>query len=114
MSNIFNLDSLREEIEKEFKPLQLEIGTKVVTLSNLMRLPKKKRETVMARLKELESADSEQEVDVETISVEILGLVSDNAPLLKAGLKDDLAMAMKILNLWMSGTQSGEAESSSS
>ena len=79
-----------------------------------MRLPKKKRETVMALLKELESADSEQEVDVETISVEILGLVSDNAPLLKAGLKDDLAMAMKILNLWMSGTQSGEAESSSS
>jgi hypothetical protein len=113
MSNVFNLDSLREEIEKEFAPLQLEIGTKTVTLSNLMRLPKKKREAVMVLLKELEN-ETDAEIDVEEITVEVLTLVSDNATLLRAGLKDDLATAMRILTLWMNSTQAGEAESSSS
>lgn len=112
MSNVFSLDSLREEIEKEFAPLQLEIGTKTVTLSNLMRLPKKKRDSVMAKLKELENAD-QAEVDAEAISVDVLAEVSDNPELLRSGLEDDIALAMKILNLWMTSTQSGEAESSS-
>ena len=113
MSNIFSLDSLREEIEKEFAPLQLEIGTKTVTLSNLMRLPKKKRDTVMAELKRLENEDKE-DIDVEALAIDILADVSDNPALIRKGLEDDVALSMKILNLWMTSTQSGEAESSSS
>ena len=112
MSNVFSLDSLREEIEKEFKPLQLEVGTKTVTLSNLMRLPKLKREKVLALMKELEN-EEKLKIDLEGIAVNILVEVSDNPTVLRKALADQLALAMKVLNLWMEGTQSGEAESSS-
>ena len=112
MSNVFSLDSLREEVEKEFKPLQLEIGTKTVTLSNLMRLPKLKREKVLALMKELEN-EEKLKIDLESIAVNILVEVSDNPTVLRKALADQLALAMKVLNLWMEGTQSGEAESSS-
>jgi hypothetical protein len=112
MSNVFSLDSLREEIEKEFAPLQLEIGEKTVTLSNLMRLPKKKRDSAMAQLKTLENEDK-LEIDAEAVAVEILADVSDNPTLLRKALAGDIALSMKILNLWMTSTQSGEAESSS-
>lgn len=112
MSNVFSLDSLREEVEKEFKPLQLEIGTKTVTLSNLMRLPKLKREKVLALMKELEN-EEKLKIDLESISVNILVEVSDNPTVLRKALADQLALAMKVLNLWMESTQTGEAESSS-
>ncbi|MBU18217.1 MAG: hypothetical protein CL725_11025 [Chloroflexi bacterium] len=112
MSNVFSLDSLREEVEKQFAPLQLEIGSKTVTLSNLMRLPKLRRDKVLALLKELEN-EEKADIDMEALSVDVLAEVSDNPTLLRRGLKDELALAMKILNLWMLSTQSGEAESSS-
>ena len=112
MSNVFSLDSLREEIEKEFKPVQLEIGTKTVTLSNLMRLPKLKREKVLALMKELEN-EEKLKIDLESIAVNILVEVSDNPTVLRKALSDELALAMRVLNLWMEGTQTGEAESSS-
>ena len=112
MSNVFSLDSLREEIEKQFAPVQLEIGSKTVTLSNMMRLPKKKRDFVMESLKELENEDK-NDIDIEEIAVNVLAEVSDNPALVRRGLKDELALSMKILNLWMSSTQVGEAESSS-
>ena len=112
MSNVFSLDSLREEIEKQFAPVQLEIGTKTVTLSNMMRLPKKKRDLVLEHMKELEN-EEKNDIDVEELAVNILAEVSDNPALVRRGLKDELALAMKILGLWMESTQSGEAESSS-
>ena len=112
MSNVFSLDSLREEIEKQFAPVQLEIGSKTVTLSNMMRLPKKKRDFVMESLKELENEDK-NDIDIEEIAVNVLAEVSDNPALVRRGLKDELALSMKILGLWMESTQTGEAESSS-
>jgi len=112
VSNVFSLDSLREEIEKQFAPVQLEIGSKTVTLSNMMRLPKKKRDFVMESLKELENEDK-NDIDIEEIAVNVLAEVSDNPALVRRGLKDELALSMKILGLWMESTQTGEAESSS-
>lgn len=111
MSNIFTLDSLREEIEAQYAPVVLEVGDQEVTLTNLMRLPKKKRITVMDKVSLLNADDDEK--DMEHIALEILLEVADKPALLKKGLGDDLALTMKIVTIWMESTQVGEAESSS-
>ena len=113
MGNIFTLDSLREEIERQYAPVVLEVGDQDVTLTNLMRLPKKKRDLVMAKV-ELLNTDDDVDEDQDQIALDIILAVSDKPVLLKKALGDDLALIMKIVTVWMESTQTGEAESSSS
>lgn len=120
MGNVFTLDALREEVEKEFAPVQIVLkdGTSV-TLRNLLRLPKKERSQVMAKIKVLESIDSsgesedEDEIDLlATTAVEILVLVADHGRLLADELGDDLSIILKVLGVWMESSQPGEAQPS--
>jgi Mycobacteriophage tail assembly protein len=122
MGNVFTLDALREEVEKEFAPIELVVsdGT-TVTLRNLLRLPKKERDQVLAKLKVLESLDKSgesqdaNEVDLlASTAVEILVLVSDHGKKLADELGDDLSIILKVLSVWMESSQPGEAEPSPS
>lgn len=122
MGNVFTLDALREEVEKEFAPIELVVsdGT-TITLRNLLRLPKKERGVVLEKLKVLESLDKEGEsqdageVDLlASTAAEILVLVSDNGEKLAEELGDDLSIVLKVLNVWMESSQPGEAEPSPS
>lgn len=122
MGNVFTLDALREEVEKEFAPVEIVLsdGTKI-TLRNLLRLPKGERDAVLEKLKVLESLDKTgesqdaNELDLLAVtSVEILGLVSDNPKRLALELGDDLSIILKVLNVWMESSQPGEAGSSPS
>lgn len=120
MGNVFTLDALREEVEKEYAPVQIVLkdGTSV-TLRNLLRLPKKERSQVLAKIKVLESIDSsgesEDASDVDLLAntaLEILVLVSDHGKLLADELGDDLSIILKVLGVWMESSQPGEAQPS--
>ena len=124
MSNIFTLDSMREEIEKEFAPFQLTIEGKTLTLRNLLRVPKKHREEVYALLDELAAvSDKDEESSLSSteksaqIALKILPLVADNeklANVLVTNIEDDLALTLRVFSTWMGATQAGEAEGSQS
>ena len=118
MGNVFTLDSLREEVEKEFAPVEITVsdGTTVV-LRNLLRLPKKQREAALAKLKELEAAEeSEDDTDkfgtLADIAAEILALVADDARQLVKDIEGDVGLTMKVLSVWMGSSQPGEAQPS--
>lgn len=121
-NNIFTLDAMREEIEREFAPFQLEIDGKTLTLRNLLRLPKKDRDKVYSLLDELSKVgDGEEDnslINTEAsaqIALKIIPLIADNtklADILVANIEDDLALTLRVFSTWMGSTQAGEAEGS--
>jgi hypothetical protein len=122
MSNTFTLASFREEVDKEFAPLKIELsdGTEAV-LKGLLRLDDKKREQVLELVKTLNSKDDTDDDDddgvdnVLTISKtasQVLELVSDQGKKLVKELDGDIQLMLKIITTWMGSTQLGEAENS--
>lgn len=123
MGNLFTLDSLREETEKKFAPIVIELSDgNSVALSNLLRLPKKVRVEVMEALKHLDDLDAK---DAEEAGIDgpdrfmetankVFMLVADKGKELVAALDGDLTLTMRIMELWMDGTSAGEAPRSKS
>jgi hypothetical protein len=121
MSNVYNLDSLKADLDREFAPLSLEVGGEKLVLRNLMRINEKEREAVLAALKEVESSDLDEEnAKVEDLSA--LGthietilktVVADGkGPKLVENIGGDIALSTKLIELWVEATQPGEAENS--
>lgn len=123
MSKMFTLESIREEADRSFRPVIIELsdGTECV-LSNLLRLPKRERIQVTQLLKKMEHLDGgtadelgEDDVDVFlTTATEVLSLVADKGKKLIAEIDGDLTVTMKVMEKWMESTQSGEASGSES
>ena len=121
MSNVFTLDSLREEVAKEFAPLKIALsdGTETV-LRNLLRLNEKTRTEVLDTLKGLDLNDEdegevrgdERVTQLTTSVARVLELVSDKGKKFVRELDGDLLLMMKILNRWMEESQLGEAQTS--
>lgn len=129
MSNVYTLDSLRADLDNEFAPLKLEVDGQELVLQNVLRLPKKKREKVFELLKSVEQLKSvgedgeaeglgmEEADTFADLATQIVTLVGDNAVLarkLATAMGEEIALALKIFELWMDATQSGEAERSDS
>ena len=122
-TKMFTLESLREEADKSFRPLVIELsdGTDCV-LANLMRLPKKDRLKVTRLLRDLESTgqaerDSLEDDDVDVFmdtATEVLLTVADKGKKLVAEIDGDLTVTMKVMEKWMETTSSGEASGSES
>jgi hypothetical protein len=119
MGNIFTLDSLREEVEKQYAPVTITLadGSEVL-LRNLLRLPRKLREEALETLRELENVEQdsadESSVDKMTeVASSVLDLVAESGgKRLIRELDGDLTLTMKVLQRWMESTQVGEAERS--
>lgn len=125
MGNLFTLDSMREEIEREFSPCQFELPDgKTVTLRNLLRLPKGEREQVYGLLDDLAEVSKDGETaglsateKSAQIALKIIPLVADSK---KRGdelvelIEEDLALTLRVFSVWMEATQAGEAEGSRS
>jgi hypothetical protein len=121
-NNVFTLDAMREEIEKEFAPFQIEVDGEKLTLRNLLRVPKNRRDEVYGLLDDLSAA---QESDEGTLSVteksaqialKIIPLVADKeklAQVLVERIEDDLALTLRLFNVWMEATQAPNSEDSS-
>jgi hypothetical protein len=122
MSNIFTLDAMREEIEREFAPFQIKVDGEKLTLRNLLRVPKTRRDEVYGLLDELSAAQDSVEGTLSAteksaqIALKIIPLVADNEKLarkLVENIEDDLALTLRLFNVWMEATQSGNSEDSS-
>ena len=123
MGNMFSLESIREEADRSFRPVVIELsdGTEC-TLSNLLRLPKKDRIEVTRLLKKLENMEGADEDDLEEDEVDlfldtataVLTIVGDRGKKLIAEIDGDLTVTMKVMEKWMESTQSGEASGSES
>lgn len=122
MSNIFTLDSMRSEIEREFAPFQIEVDGKTLTLRNLLRVPKIHRDDVYSMLDELSEIQSSDDGPLTVteksaqIALQIIPLVADDeklAAVLVERIEDDLALTLRLFNVWMEATQSGNSEGSS-
>ena len=120
MSNIFNLESLDEEIEKQYAPLRFQIDGEEIVLRSLLRIPRKDRDAVLERLKTLErdeEADTLDEDEALAAVQFVLSTVAEGqgkgAKLTKA-LGNDLLRNMKVLEHWTEATQPGEAQNSPS
>lgn len=115
---------MREEIEREFAPFQVEMpGGKLLTLRNILRVPKKNRETVYEYLDQISEAQKDDEDTLGSteksaqIALQIIPLVADNEKLgrqLVEQIEDDLALTLRVFSKWMEGTQAGEAAPSQS
>ena len=112
MTNVFTLDSLRAEADKEFSPFKLPLsdGTSV-TLRNFLRLNEKTRDAVLAAVEGLNSdGDIKEKISSATKIVE---LVSDaNGKKLIKEIDGDLALLLQVIKVWMGETQLGEADNS--
>jgi hypothetical protein len=122
MSNIFTLDAMREEIEREFAPFQIKVDGEKLTLRNLLRVPKTRRDEVYGLLDELSAAQDSVEGTLSAteksaqIALKIIPLVADDEKLarkLVENIEDDLALTLRLFNVWMEATQSGNSEDSS-
>lgn len=119
MGNVFTLDSLREEVEKEFAPVRIVLSDgSEVTLRNLLRLPKKEREVALGKLRVLEAAEEENDDELDQVgrlaaaAIEVLAAVADNGDKLVKDLDGDAGVILKVLSVWMESSQPGEAQPS--
>jgi hypothetical protein len=122
-SSIFTLDNLRKEVEKEFAPFQIDVDGEKLTLRNLLRVPKNRRDEVYGLLDELSEAQESDEGTLAVteksaqIALKIIPMVADKEKLARTlveRIEDDLALTLRLFNVWMSATQPGEADSSPS
>ncbi|AXH46768.1 tail assembly chaperone [Mycobacterium phage Acolyte] len=129
MSNVFTLDSLREETIRQFEPTKIELsdGSKV-ELKSILKIGEKAREAAMAVVDELqeipEPEDDEDEEAVEEYAeaiceavAKIFRLVTPKYKRLLAELDHEdpqikATLHTSVLNRWIKGSQLGEAESS--
>ncbi|OBJ41323.1 hypothetical protein A5630_23065 [Mycolicibacterium mucogenicum] len=124
MSNIFTLDSLREEIEKEFAPAKavLSDGTEII-LRSLIRLGKSDRKAVSASIEAFQARLAKQEAgeeltidDVDYITDQVCSVLETvaaaNGKRLVREIGGDFQLAVSVLTQWQEATQLGEAESS--
>lgn len=120
MSNVFTLDSLREEVEKKFTPVKITLSDgSDVLLRSVLRLDKDARKAVVKALEEVngledtEESPEAYEAVVEGIS-RIFNSIADKPQKLlreidNADIQVKLHMMTKILSLWVKETQLGEA-----
>jgi len=113
MSNVITVDAIRAEVDQQYAPVTIGLsdGSETV-LKNILRLSKTTREVVLEEVKAIQdAANTETEVLADHVA-NIIDLVSDNGQALLNELDGDLALLMKILEVWMDKTQLGEAENS--
>lgn len=122
MSNVYSLADMKRDIEREFAPVQIDVGSETLTLRNLMRVSASERKAVMGALKQVEQSSGKnedsldpEEMDALASAVEtILANVTADGkgPRLVQEIDGDLALSMKIMDAWMEATQPGEAQNS--
>lgn len=124
MSTVYTLDKIREDVDRQFAPLKIEVGDDPYVLRNLLRIDGKDRDAVLDAMKDVEAAaateDAETETDLDdvkrfTAAIDfVLSTVTANgkgAKLIEA-FDGDMMLAMRVLELWSEATQPGEARNS--
>lgn len=120
MSNLFTLDSLREETKKKFDPFKIGLSDgSEVTLSSTLRLDSDSRKAVKKALEEINTlSDKEDTPETYDLLIEamskVLNAVADKPAKLLSDLDDDdqlvkASLMTSVLQAWAKETQLGEA-----
>jgi len=115
--NVFTLEDLDAAIEKEYAPLRFRAGDEEFVLRSLMRVGKKDRAAVVAKLEVMETADEDDSVDEDAVLAAVQFVMKTvcadgkGAKLVKA-LGDDVVRYNKLMTMWIEATQPGEAQDS--
>ena len=120
-SNLYSLSDLRADLDREFAPLEIDLGAGHVVLRNLLRIGDKDREAVLQSLAQLEDIDTdENETSLNDITLlsEAVGFIlrtvaADNrGDALMTALAGDMLLGMRIVQKWAEATQAPEAQDS--
>lgn len=117
MSNVFTLESLEEEIEREYSPLRFQVDGEDIVLRSLLRIPRKERDSVMDKLRTLEGQEDDNPDEDAMLSavqhvLKTVAETKEQGQKLVSALGNDLLRNMKVLERWTEATQPGEAEHS--
>ena len=118
MSNVFTLDSLNDELERQYAPFVFQAGREKFVLRQVLRLPQSERAVVFQLLKDLDASKETSDMDpgeLEDALWTILSVVTDNDKgdhLVNNVLQRDFAKGQILLSKWMESTQAGEAQDS--
>jgi KaiC/GvpD/RAD55 family RecA-like ATPase len=135
MSEVFNLDSIREELENKYAPFKLQIDDETYVLQSLLRISKERRAKVIEAMKSMKSdedpVDGEEKSDevdlasddydedevlaaVKTILAAVVKGPEGRGQAMVDSLGSDLLLHMSLLEKWKEITQPGEAQDSPS
>lgn len=99
-----SLNDLRAQADAEHPPVIIGLGDgSEATLTPLLRLPQTVRDTVMAKLADLDGQDAsvdEQANRQAHIAADILRMVADKGEQLVAELDGDQVLTIKVLGQW--------------
>lgn len=118
MSNVYTLDNLKQDLDKKYVAVEIEVGDgQSVVLRNLMRLSKDDRAKVVGAIQSLEELDTKTPEGLDQLVKNLkaaIGVIAEkNGKILTDQIGDDIGLLMEIWNLWQNATQLGEAENSS-
>ncbi len=112
MSNSYSLDDLRADLDSVYAPVIVD----GVTLRSLMRLNKDEREQVLVSFQKTQTSDTSTPEGMNSMIegiTEIIAVVGGKGgPGLVKKIGDDVALAVKIMELWTEATNPGEASNS--
>lgn len=116
MSNVYTLDTLRDEIEQKYSAVQISVGRTKVNLRPLLRLNADERKTVIDAVASVQASDTTTGEGFEAMAEGLLTIIgtvaAKDGEVLVNSVRDDVALAMKIVELWSGATQAGEAQNS--
>lgn len=107
----FSLDDIRAAAEAKYGSTDIETSKGMVKLVNVLRLPKTKRDALMAIQDQLSADDADQEA-ILADAIRTVAETPKQAENLLAEVGADLAVLMEIFQAYTSGTQVGEASAS--
>lgn len=113
MSNVFTLDSLREEVDKEYAPVKIGLSDgSSVTLRSLLRLNENDRKAVLSAVEAIGGDDADLN-DVTKAATKVIDLLAgkDGKKLIRE-LDGDIALIVKVIESYMEASQLGEAQNS--
>jgi hypothetical protein len=116
MASAYTLDQLREDVGRQYAPMEITAGRSKFVLTNLLRLSKEKRAAAQAAVAKINEDGEDGEDQFENVLSalgELLLIVVDNdkGQQLVDEIGDDLPLGMHIVKLWSERTQPGEAQS---
>lgn len=111
MATTFTLDDIRAAAEKKYGATEIDLGTRVVSLVNALRLPKGRRDELLKLQDRLQEEGADQEELVKEAILLVAATEGEGKALLKA-VGDDLAVLMEIFQNYAGETELGEASAS--
>ncbi|MGW3336210.1 phage tail assembly protein [Streptomyces sp. NPDC001009] len=107
----FSLDDIRAAAERRYGSTDITIGDEVVRLLNPLRLPKAKRDALLALQDQMGNDDADQ-AELLSDAIRTVAASPEGADHLLTEVGGDLAILAEIFGHYGESTQSGEASAS--